>query len=112
MIPCIKIILLPLRNFPHGYGTTDQNGHSMISGKPGTSTISMTKKLSNLTPMRITIDYYIRTIPADRIEITIAGKSVKSIFKTFKDHLKSKDLREKDIQIISAHKDTTPINHV
>ena len=63
-------------------------------------------------PMRITFHYYIKDIPADRTEITIAGKSVKSIFKTFKDHLKSKDLREKDIQIISAHKDTTPINHL
>lgn len=62
--------------------------------------------------MRITFNYYIRTIPADKTEITIAGKTVKSIFKIFKLHLKEKDLKEKDIQIVSAHKDTTPINHL
>lgn len=68
-------------------------------------------KLSNYFPMRITFHYYIRAIPADRTDITIAGKSIKEIFKTFKAHLEEKDLKEKDIQMISAHKDTTPINH-
>lgn len=62
--------------------------------------------------MRITFNYYIRAIPADRTEITIAGKNPKAIGKTFRQHLQSKDLKEKDIAIVSVYKDTTPINHI